>query len=65
MKPIFSVKADGVDLTALISDRMLSLRVTDEAGVTSDQFDISLDNRDNAVATPSTGASLEIAERKC
>lgn len=61
MNPIFSVKADGVDLTDLISDRLLSLRVTDEAGVTSDQFDISLDNRDNAVATPSTGASLEIA----
>lgn len=61
MKPVFRVRHDDEDITALIVDRLLSMRVTDEAGVTSDQFDLSLDNRDNAITIPSTGAELSVA----
>jgi len=62
MTPAFRITHGGSDdITALIADRLLSLRVTDEAGVTSDQFDLAMDNRDGAVAIPETGAELMVA----
>jgi phage protein D len=60
-RPAFRVTHKSEDITALIADRLLVLRITDEAGVTADQFDLSLDNRDNAVAIPETGAELSVA----
>lgn len=61
MKPAFRILHDKADITALVADRLLSLRVTDEAGITSDQFDLSVDNRDGAIAIPATGAELQVA----
>lgn len=61
MKPAFRVIADGRDLTAAIADRLLSLRVTDEAGLAADQFEMSLDDRDGAIAIPPTGAALSVS----
>lgn len=61
MRPAFRITHDSADITSKIADRLLSLRVTDEAGVTSDQFDLALDNRDGAIAIPETGAVLQVA----
>lgn len=61
MKPIFAVQHGSQDITALISDRLMSLRVTDEAGLTSDQFEMVVDNRDMAISIPATGAELSVA----
>ncbi|NYT62356.1 hypothetical protein H0A66_08530 [Alcaligenaceae bacterium] len=61
MKPTFRITHDSTDITNKIADRLLSLSVTDEAGVTSDQFDLALDNRDGAIAIPETGAVLQVA----
>lgn len=61
MKPTFRITHDSADITGKIADRLLSLRLTDEAGVTSDQFELALDNRDGAVAIPETGAVLQVA----
>jgi phage protein D len=61
MKPAFRILHDKTDITALIADRLMSLRVTDEAGITSDQFEFSVDNRDGAIAIPATGTELQVA----
>lgn len=60
MTPNFKVLANTNDITGLIKDRLLSLRVTDEAGFKSDAVEIRLDNRDDKIALPNKGAELEI-----
>lgn len=61
MTPAFRIAADGRDATAPIADRLLSLRVTDEAGLQADELEIALDNRDDRIAPPRRGAVLTLA----
>lgn len=69
MQPIFRVvllrgsKGQGqpTDLTPLLADRLLNLRITDKPGLESDELEISLDDRDGAVSLPATGAMLEVS----
>ena len=58
--PDFRVLADTVDITNAIRQGLLSLRVTDEAGINSDKVEIKLDDRDGKIEMPNTGAELEI-----
>ncbi len=60
MTPAFQILADGDDVTAVIADRLIELRVTDEAGLSSDECEIKIDDRDRAVATPRKGAVLTV-----
>ena len=60
MTPTFRIVADGADITALINDRLLSLRTTDKPGMESDDFELRIDDRNSAVSLPSRGASIEI-----
>ncbi|MEN5237220.1 MULTISPECIES: phage late control D family protein [Pseudomonas] len=60
MKPVFSIQADGKDITALINDRLLLMRTTDKPGLESDEFELRIDARDGAVALPARGAVLEV-----
>ena len=52
MTPDFRIIANGVNVTAQMKDRMLGLSISDEAGLKSDQAEITLDNRDNAITLP-------------
>ena len=61
MRPDFSITADGKNITALLRDRLISIRITDKVGLDSDEVEISLDDRDGAVAIPRTGAQLEVS----
>lgn len=61
MKPAFKITADEVDVTDLISKRLVSLNITDETGLVSDKAEILLDNRDSALEIPPTGAILKIS----
>ncbi len=61
MQPIFQIIADSEDITAKIKDRLLRLSVVDERGQQSDQLEIQLDDRDNAIALVATGVLLEVA----
>jgi len=61
MTPAFEIRADGADITALIGDRLLGLRVTDEARLESDAAEIDLDNRDDLIAAPKRGALISVA----
>ena len=56
----YRVLADKVDVTSLIQDRLLSLRITDESGLTSDNLEIKLDDRDMAIEWPKHGAELTV-----
>ena len=67
MQPIFKIMAtapgqtSGRDMTALLADRLLSIRITDKAGMDSDEVEIALDDRDGAVALPARGARLQVS----
>ncbi|WP_338474325.1 contractile injection system protein, VgrG/Pvc8 family [Pseudomonas sp. MS646] len=60
MKPTFRIVADGKDITVLINDRLLSLRTSDKPGMDSDDFELRIDDRDQAVALPTRGAGIEV-----
>jgi hypothetical protein len=60
MTPDFIIKADSEDITAIIRDRFMELRVTDVAGIDSDMVEIRLDDRAPAIALPGTGVKLEV-----
>ncbi|AEV64283.1 phage late control D family protein [Pseudomonas ogarae] len=60
MKPTFRIVADGKDITMLINDRLLSLRTSDKPGMDSDDFELRIDDRDQAVALPTRGAGIEV-----
>jgi len=61
MKPIFRVVADGTDITAVINERLISIKTTDEAGFKSDTCTIDIDDRDGIIALPRKGAKLTIS----
>ena len=63
MTPDFRIFANRNDITATIQDRLLSLRLTDEAGLKSDDVEIVLDDRDIAIELPGAGARLDVALR--
>lgn len=58
--PAFKILANGNDITQKINDRLERIAVSDSPGVKSDTVTIEIDNRDQAVALPSTGAKLEV-----
>lgn len=60
MTPMFRIVADGADITKLINDRLLLLRTSDKPGMESDEFELRIDDRDQAVTLPPRGAKVEI-----
>jgi phage protein D len=61
MKPAFRILANEEDITDLIADRLISLRTTDKPGLESDECELTIDDRDNAVSFPKKGATLEVS----
>ncbi|NBB09530.1 contractile injection system protein, VgrG/Pvc8 family [Pseudomonas sp. SLFW] len=60
MKPIYRIVANGLDITAVINDRMLQIRTVDKPGASSDDFELRIDDRDGAVSLPKHGARMEV-----
>lgn len=60
MTPMFRIVADGADITRLINDRLLLLRTSDKPGMDSDEFELRIDDRAQAVTLPPRGATVEI-----
>jgi hypothetical protein len=62
MKPAnYKIVANSRDITQQIKDRFISLSIHDDAGEQSDTVTITLDNRDNKINFPSTGAALDVS----
>lgn len=61
--PAFRIVANDRDVTAAIVDRFKSLRLTDEAGVTSDTLEINLADHDpeQPIIMPPVGAELQLS----
>jgi len=60
VKPVYKIVANGVDITALINDRMLLVRTIDKPGSSSDDFELRIDDRDGAVTLPARGAKMQV-----
>lgn len=62
VKPEYRLVANKSDITGMISERLVSLRYTDEAGLESDVLEIVLADHDpdNPIQVPPTGAELEL-----
>ncbi|WP_158117233.1 phage late control D family protein [Vibrio cincinnatiensis] len=56
----FKIVADGKDITAIIKPRFISLSITDEAGIKSDNFTLVLAD-DGKIVFPKTEAKLQIS----
>ncbi len=61
MKPAFQITVAGEDATGAVADRLLSLSITDEDGGKADRLEITIDDRDGAVAYPDMEAALEVS----
>ncbi len=60
MTPDFNIWAEGNLITSLIKQRLISLRITDEASITSDRVEICLDDRDSLIEIPSSSSKLQV-----
>ena len=58
MQPAFKLTVSGTDITSVVADRLISLSITDEAGVKSDRLELVLDDRDQRLAIPPTKAVI-------
>jgi phage protein D len=58
--PAFRIVADGKDVSAAIADRLLSIRINDQAGQQSDSLEISLDDRDSLLPVPKSGSKIQV-----
>ena len=56
--PVFSISADGVDITANFRGAEMTMTITDGAGLKSDTMQIVLDDFDGSTEAPRTGAVL-------
>lgn len=61
MKIAYRIIAEGSDITAKIADRLLSAEITDQAGVKSDRLTLVIDDRDQRLELPKTGAKIEVS----
>ncbi len=60
MTPDFNLWVEGQMITGLIRNRLVSIRITDEAGITSDTVETCLDDRDSLIEMPSSGSKLQV-----
>ena len=60
LTPDFMLMLDSKDITGNISNRLMSLTMTDNRGFEADQLDIELDDTDGLVELPPRGAKLTL-----
>lgn len=62
IQPTFRLVANDADVTAVIADRLMSIRLTDETGESSDTLEIALADHDpqNPIRMPAKGAELQL-----
>lgn len=60
LTPAFMLKIESKDITGNISDRLISLTMTDNRGFEADQLDLELNDADGRVVLPVRGAVLTL-----
>ncbi len=61
MTPDYQIRADTRDVTATLRGRLVSLSLSDAAGIDSDGLSLVLDDRDGGIEMPRTGAELDVS----
>jgi phage protein D len=59
-RPICRIEVDGRDITAAIEQRLMSIELTDNRGLTADQLDVTLSDHDGRLVIPPKGATLRL-----
>ena len=59
--PAYLLMLESKDITGNISDRLMSMTLTDNRGFEADQLDIELDDADGKVSLPVRGAVLKLS----
>lgn len=60
-RPLWRIRVDGVDITATLDTRLISLTHTDNRGMEADQLDLTLDDADGRLVLPPRGAVLSLS----
>ncbi|WP_048765522.1 contractile injection system protein, VgrG/Pvc8 family [Acinetobacter sp. 243_ASPC] len=58
--PIFRIEVEGIDITAKIHTRLMSLSIKDNRGLVVDSVDIELDDSDGKLSIPPKGAKIQV-----
>lgn len=58
--PIYRLEVDGNDISPLVVDRLISLRIKDNRGLVVDSVDIELDDSDGQLEIPPEGAIIQV-----
>lgn len=59
-RPVCRLVVDGRDITAAIEERLISIELTDNRGLTADQLDVALSDHDGRLVIPPKGATLRL-----
>lgn len=60
IRPAFRIEANDKDVTAAINEHFISLTIVDEAGIKSDTLTLELDDSEERLKLPATGAQLRV-----
>lgn len=60
MRPSYQIKVDEQDITSTIQERLMTLRISDEAGWQSDSVELTLDDCDRELALPRHGVQMSV-----
>ncbi|UYM14245.1 contractile injection system protein, VgrG/Pvc8 family [Endozoicomonas euniceicola] len=60
IQPVYRITANEQDITDAVSENLISLNLTDEAGIQSDSLTIQLHDAAPGYSLPGTGAKLEV-----
>jgi len=61
MTPVFRLLANSRDITTVIRNRLLSLTVSDRAGLHTDTVEIRVDDREGPIELPNKGVELDVS----
>lgn len=61
MRPIWSLTADGTDISARLGEFLVSLSITDKAGIDSDELTLEIADPRGEIPWPRHGAKLAVA----
>lgn len=61
MRVQFQIDAGAKDITSLLNDRLLGIKVSDQPGLDSDSCELRLDNRDDVIGGIPVGGALRIS----
>jgi phage protein D len=59
-RPIFRLLVNGIDISATVEPRLISIELTDNRGMEADQLDVTLSDHDGLLAIPPRGAVLRV-----